>query len=562
MIHRRGRGHRPRSLLALAAAGLAVLSLPGAAGAAPPDRPARAVASASGQEAGPAPVLTGQTPSVAVGDTFEVRLDPASLPAGGSVAVALHGRVRSRSELAASMDGEGLRTVVYDVARSVTELGTSADGSRVIGISLDPAAPGGLNVSAPGVYPLEVTALDAAGARLGTLVTHLVLAPQPDDESPPLSVAVVARVPDGPALQPDGSIDLDPEVLAESALWAAALAASGAPVNVAVGPEALSAIAADPRPPAAELVAGLRQLAATGSVVARPYAPSSPDALAAAGLPEELARQMDAGQAALRDILGVSPSPGTWLAGGDLDEAGVGLLRGVGVRHVVVAADQVAPLRSGLLSLSLAQPFLLPADDDADPIDALSLDDQILEHLDSDAEPALEASRVLTELAMLWFEQPGVPRAAVIPVSPRVRPEVVSALVSGLERSHVLEPVRVDDAFDRAEPLRQPGGGRVDRTLTPEDHAPIARPVRTGLASARRLLASFAGLVGDAEPSLQTAQAHLLLATSSALDETEQEAHLTAATAVVDGVTGMVTAPVRETITLTARDGTVPLTLR
>jgi hypothetical protein len=176
--------------------------------------------------------------------------------------------------------------------------------------------------------------------------------------------------------------------------------------------------------------------------------------------------------------------------------------------------------------------------------------------------PALEATRVLTELAMLWFEQPGVPRAAVLPVSPRVRPEVLSALLSGLGRSHVLAPVTLDQAFERADPLVQPGGGRVDRALQPDDPPTIARPVRVGLDAARRLLGSFGGLVGEDAPRLHEARAHLLLATSTAVDGTDQTAHLEAATGVVEDVTGMVTAPVRETITLTARDGTVPLTLR
>ena len=524
-----------------------------------------------------APRLLGQSASVAPGGAFELVLDPASLPADGSLRVVLHGRVRSRSELAASMDGEALRSTVYDVVTPVSGLPPTADGGRQVVLSLDPAAPGGLNLTAPGVYPVEVTARDAADRPLGTLLTHLILEPRADDESPPLAVAVIARVPDDPALQPDGTVQLDLDEVDRSATWAAEVAASNTPVNVAIAPEAVAALAGSADTDAegreetgpSQLLTHLRTMADTGTVLRRPFAATSPDALLDADLADELSAHLTAGDAVLSELLGARPQGTTWLAGTDLSAEGAALLASLGVDHVVVQPDQVEPLRSGLLSLSLAQPFVLDLEEAAEgddgeevgPVDALALDEDLVDRLDTDVEPALEASRVLAELAMLWFEQPGVSRAVVLPTDPRVRPEVMRALLAGLGSGRVTEAVSLDDAFDLADPLLQPGGGRVDRPLTPDDPAPIADEVHDGLPEARARLASLAGLLGTGGTRLEQPTAHLLLATSTALDEEAQVAHLGAATAAVDEVSGMVTAPERETITLTAREGTVPLTL-
>src|SRR5690606_37883081 len=156
------------------------------------------------------------------------------------------------------------------------------------------------------------------------------------------------------------------------------------------------------------------------------------------------------------------------------------------------------PLRAGLLSLSLAQPYLLDLPGGSPDVEALEVDPLIVAHLDGDLSPALEASHLLAELAMLWFEQPGVPRSTVLPVDSAVRPEVLSAVLAGLTDGRVLQAVTLHEAFEAAAPLVQPGGGRVDRELSPTaEPAAIARSVRSRLGDARGLLARLGSLLGD-----------------------------------------------------------------
>lgn len=170
-------------------------------------------------------------------------------------------------------------------------------------------------------------------------------------------------------------------------------------------------------------------------------------------------------------------------------------------------------------------------------------------------------SRVLAELAVLWFEQPGIARAAVLPIDSETDPAIVRGLLGGLGASEILRPVTLDDAFAAAEPLRQPGGGGVGRALLDRSSASsISRDVAFSLGAQRARLASLAGLLGGS-PVVSGLEAHLLVAVARDLPPSQRSAHLETVGAAIDRVVGGVTTQARGTITLTARDGTVPITL-
>lgn len=548
--HRRRRRWPWAGLLAL----LAVVQTTGAASQVSPDA-GQAVASSAIE-------LMGQTPTVPAGGSFEmvVRLD--AIPEEGSLELVVYGRVRSRSELAASMEGEQLRGQVYRVSLPVASLPPAANGTRRISLPLDPAAVGGLSLTAAGVYPVEIKALDAAGTGLTSLITHLILRPNPTDVAPPLAVALVARLDTSPSLQPDGTTELPKKVVSEASELVAALTAlPDVPATLAVRPELLDALNATGDPSAATLLDQLRAAAARRPVMALPYVDVSPDALVDADLADELGRDLEQGRLVLADALGRTPSLATWLAGPDLDLPGLRLLQRAGVRHVVVSPSQVQPLRSGVLSLSLAQPFVIRSTEKP-VIDAMALDPKVIAHIGAGAAPGLEVSRILAEIALLWFEQPAIARGVVVPVDLRTRGEVVRGLLQGLSGGGLFTGVQLDDLFTTARPLRQPGGGRVDRALRPADPRPISAALREDLLATRSLLTSFTGLIGPDSPRAGTVASQLLLTTAADLSKSARQAHLQAAKASMAAVTGAIGAPARETITLTARDGNVPLTLR
>lgn len=516
--------------------------------------------------------LVSQTPTVPSGGSFELVVRLVGIPEEGSLELAVHGRVRSRSELAASMEGDQLRGQVYRVSMPVVSLPPAADGTRRISLSLDPTAAGSLGLTSAGVYPVEVKALGApstpptstppASASLTSLITHLILRPDPTDAAPPLAVALLARLDAPPSLRADGTTGLPARVVAEATEMAAALASlPDVPATLAVRPELLDALGATADPAATALLDQLKVAAAQRSVMTLPYVDVSPDALVDADLDDELGRALDQGRLVLADALGRTPSDASWLAGPDLDLPGLRLLQRAGVRHVVVSPTQVQPLRSGVLSLSLAQPFLIRSTE-RPAIDAIALDSKVIAHIGTRAAPGLEVSRILAEIALLWFEQPAIARGVVLPVDLTTRGEVVSGLLHGLRAGGLFEGVELDHLFTSARPLRQPGGGRVDRPLRPEDPRPISAALVRNLAATRSLLTSFTGLVGPDSPRVGAVASQLLLTTAGDLDRSARQAHLRAAKASMDEVTSAIGAPARETITLTARDGNVPLTLR
>ncbi|MGQ0831064.1 MAG: DUF6049 family protein [Microthrixaceae bacterium] len=514
------------------------------------------------QSATPTLELVRQTPTVGRGGTFDVWVRLSGVPADAGVELILHGRVRSRSELAASMEGDALRTQIYNVVTTVASLPVAADGTRQISLSLDPAASGGVPLTAAGAYPLEIEVQDASGAPLTGLVTHLLVRPADTDTSPPLSVAVVARVDLPPALRPDGSSALPAAAIDSAAAFVAKLAATpNVPITLAVRPETIDALAASDDPSAPVLLDQLRVAARGREALALPYVDVSPAELVADGLGEELARSSERGRQVLLDALGVRPTDSTWLATTPLDHSGLEALQQQGVRHLVVDADHVKPLRSGLLSLSLAQPFLISSEA-ATQVDAMALDPMLTDRLDTNEDPGLEVSRLLAELAMLWFEQPGISRGVVLPVDPTVRADVVQGLLAGLDASGILAPVTLDTLFDDASPLRQPGGERVDRPLAEGETRTMSPRFVDELRATRAQLASFTGLIGDESPRADPVSAHLLLATAVRLSGSTRAAHVRAARTAMDDVISAVSGPARSTITLTAREGTVPLTMR
>lgn len=528
-----------------------------------------AQASSSPEAAGVQIELAAQTPVVPPGGTFVVRLRLDGVPADGSIRMVVHQRVRSRSELAQSMDGDGLRGQALDTVTALSTLATEADGTRRLALSLDPAS-GGLLLRAEGIYPVELIAQDAALAPLATLVTHLIVPPEEGDDSPDLGVAVLAEVGAPPALQPDGTTRLERAAVDDMAeLVTGLVAAPDVPATLAVTPETIDVLAASAEPGDAELVVALRTAAVGRTVLALPYVEVSPDDLAPAGLLGELGQQRDRGRQVLTDALDVEPTGSLWMAPPELGADGLAALAFSGVRRLVVSDTQIAPLDSGIISFSVAQPFLLRVPDGtsadvAAPTDvqALATDPVVLDRLASEGSPGLVASRVLSELAFLRLEQPSVARSVVLPIGAGTPAGVVQLVLDGLGSGRPFAAMGLDEAFDHAIPLLDGGGNQVDRRLLPVTTTPIRTAEARALTGARAHLGTFVGLVGADSPRTDPLARHLLLATAADLTAADRRGHIDTVEAAINGVTSKVSTPATFTLTLTAREGTIPLTIR
>jgi hypothetical protein len=508
--------------------------------------------------------LVAQTPVVTPPGRVDLRLGIAGAPPDSFVELVLRGQVRTRSEFALAVDGEALRTRVDSGTRP--RLDTlpvdPADGARTVSLSLDPGTPGGINLSSSGAYPLEVRVVSAGGEPLGELLTFVVVAPAPDTELAPLSVAVVGELGAPPADRGGDGPLLDDE--AATLLAAAAAPFAGVPdvpATLSIVPETVDALAATPSEVAAQALARLREATAGRAVLARPFTDVSVQALVDADLEDELDQHLIRGQQVLVDELGVEPSFEVAIAGGDLDPTGAVALVERGVDGLVLDGDDLAPAPTG--GLSLAHRFQVPiARVGNRTVDAVEADAALEARLTDDDDPALAAQRLVAELAVVRGEQPAVPRGVVVRAGADARPEVVASLLAALDRAGtLLDPVDLPTLFQEVRQLTDPAGGPVQRDLVPEDAPAIGQDVAAGLPGARQLVAGYESLTGGPSPRSQSLQTALLLATARDLTLTERRDHLRSVRTEVDEVVDGITLPARPRVTLTARSGTIPLTI-
>lgn len=501
--------------------------------------------------------ITEQGTLVPVGGAFSASVLVDRVVGATDLRLTVHDRVRSRSELARSQAGTGLRSTVGFTTVPVDGLPVQTDGSRLLTFPLQAE---GRSIDTPGVYPVVIEAVSADGAGLGEVVTDLVVRPAASASAPPLAVAVVAEV----------GTDLTerPGPATISALAAALQAAPDVTTTLAVGPSLLDDLLDSTDAEDVAALDALRTAAADRRVLGLPYVPVSPDALADAGIADELPRQIDRGTAVVRTGLGPSPSERTWFATSNLGLDGLRILSALGVSQVVVPADGVEGTSEG--GLSPARPFVLapprvdgrrPAGPD-DPVRALVADARLAAALHEDGSPALVGAHAVAELAMLWFEQPGVRRAVVAPVDPTVDPDTVTAVLNALRASELFQPVALDAAFTTADALEDGRGVAVRRSLTPDDDGRLPDGIADAVRALRDDRASVQGMVGPGGPELAAIDRHLLRTTGTGLTGARRRQELSRARAAVEYLASAISTPEAVTITLTARRGTVPLTIR
>jgi hypothetical protein len=516
----------------------------------------------------PALELVSQTPVAAPGEPFVITLRLTGIPEDGSVALAVHQRVRSRSELALSMQGQELRSVLFPLVVPLTDLPAQPDGTRRAVLPID--QPGGLPLPAEGVYPVELSAKDAGGNALATLVTHLIVPPANGDDAPNLAVAMVAEVGAPLALQPDGSTELAPgDVDDLGALVAGLAAAPGVPATLSVRPETVDALLASDEPGDADLVSALHDAAVDRAIVDEPYVMLDLDALAHANLVSELDPQLERGRAVLADALGAEPDETVRLAPPALGAEGLQTLAFTGTSRLVVEDEHLDPLPDGIISYSLAQPFVLAVPegaevDDDTPGDVLALapDPTVMDLLEADDDPGLVVSHVLAELALLRLEQPSVARATVLQLTPGLATETVAQLLDAIDAGRPFEATTLSGAFDHSEPVLDVSGSPAERSLQPAPSKTISAGTARSVRLRRAELETFTSFVGAESALPDLPSRHLLAATAAGLTDVQRRAHLAAAQAAMASTSSKVTTPPSFTLTLTARDGTVPLTIR
>lgn len=517
---------------------IVLVALPGAAAAQPAGRIA----------------LAGQTAWVRPDGPFQLRIDVDGVAPGAEleVAVTVHRAVRNRSQFQRTIDGDLLGRAV--VAPTVEALGDLRFGPA--GADITVALPRRL---APGVYPVSVALRDDDGDVISSFVTHLVRLP--DDEAEiPLSVAWLQPVDARPSVRADGERRIDEADLA--GLRVVAGAVGGAPetaVTLDVTPEALEALEAAGED---EVLDGLRRARSQGEVLATPYVELDVASLVAAGRGDRILEQRAAGEAVLRRLLGTSGEPRTWSIDDPIDLRGLARLRAAGVSRVVVDDSTLEPLDPSLTGgITLARPFAIP-DGTGGTLEAASTDPGLVAHLEHE-EPVLGAHHLLADLAVLWFDSPGVERGVVVRPPEGWVPDaellgiVLGAL--GNQLNPILRPVTVDALFTGVDPLTDDDDRVVERAPEPASLGRLGIP-GSALRDAGLAAAAFAGLAGDDHELVPALEQLLLVAEADGLTADERRAYLARVHLLVDEVRNNVRLAASDTFRLTAREGSIPVT--
>jgi len=531
--------------------------------------------------------LASQTPWVQPDGEFSMRLvlDDALLRSGRELAVSVYQRLTSRSAFALTLEDVFVGSPLRVAAAPVTELSRDAGAAvrvsvpvRSEAVAVDPDGPDRLLLRREGVYPVRVEVrIEGGGRVLSRLTTHLVRLPAGGDVRP-LSVAWVQPVTASPAHAPDGTVALaDGGRRGLDRVLDGLTAAAGVPLTLAPVPETIEALAAsaaagesggaggdqgarEESARDAERLRAIREAAGRRQVLAGPFAPVSTATLARSGLGDELVAHVTRGEDALASSLAVRPDRRTWLADEPLDERSIVELRRVGVQRLVVPGEALEPVD---LPLTVTRPFEVQGALGR-TVDAVAADSGLAAHFPTGpaADPVLLAHHLLADLAVLYFDLPGVQRGVAVAPPAHWEPSarfLISAL-HGIDSSPIVEPVTVDGLFDTVPPGER--DGEVLLRELADIEAPRLGLPPTAVRATRERLSGYAALTTPTNPLLASAEVPLLLATSSAVPRTERRRYLDGANAIVDEEVELIRAPDGEGITLTAREGSIPLTIQ
>lgn len=480
------------------------------------------------------------------------------------VAVTLFPPLGSRDAFLASLHNEeGTGPMAGPVYSAATALPVRA-GGVVVTVGLDvgglvppgqPTLSAACSVDCEGVYPVQIQLLDTvSGTLLSTLTTQLVLVSPTTDR---LGVSWVLPVGTDPVAARGGQLTEPPSAVAQLARIANALAGGkGGLPSILPNPAALEALAQSPTLAERGVLETLASWAGAHPrlVLAAPFAPVDPPAVAGAGRAGDIPAQRELGAQLEASLLGVTPLSSVSVVEGPI-QPGPLALAAPGHPKLVVPEDDLAPVQQ---NLTVDQPFALTVG--RGQYEAAQADQTLESELPVGAAAIDRDVHVLAaDLAQIYFEAPNaVTRRGVVLVVPRqlaVDPAFVTQFMAALATSPILQTLSLPSFFAQVPPLHAPA-----RTLSTSQPRAPALPARA-LDRSAQLLRSLASTAPSAGQTVGALHRLLLLAESSALATTERNTLLAAIASGVDQALGSVSVAGERTLTLTSHTGRIPITL-
>ncbi|HEX9530106.1 MAG TPA: DUF6049 family protein, partial [Acidimicrobiales bacterium] len=514
--------------------------------------------------------LASQTPWVAPGGIFDARLtvDTDQPLPSLELIVTVYFPLRTRSDFARSLDGHVESPLRSSPSTTLDQLQRDQAGAVSVVMPVqDPAKPTdptALPLRREGVYPVQVEVRGAGGGPLlDRLTTHLLFFPPIDPTSGQARMDFAWALPlTAPvALQTGGSSQLDPAARATLSDLSQALTSPdhlAEPVDLVPTPETMHALSASADPTDRATLASLARAAQATEVVDGTYVPVDLDAMVGQGLGDELTAQRDRAERVLQSSLGLAPAPGLRVVNGRLGDAALSRLRDEDVSKLVLPEEAFTPESR---VTTLASPFVVD-DHRLTHAEAASGDPGLAAHF-AKGDQVLLAHQLLADLAQIYEDSPGAPRAVVALPPPGWVPTAsfVNAVLDGMTASPVIAPTTLSTIFNGTVPL-SPGKrrGTADLRTLVAPATPAGLPAEA-IRAARRRLKAFSSLLDEDATLPDALDQQLLAAEAATLRAHDRQAMVSAVEAFLDKQRGLVHLPSARSVTLTSRGGNIPLTI-
>jgi hypothetical protein len=521
-------------------------------------------ASAASAAAQPSIALVAHTVVVAPNAPLSVTVSVAGVvPTDAELVVEAYRSLASpRSELRHVLDGSLQKAGVGFVATALDNLAPDASGRYTITLptvttTSDHVAGTALFADAA-MYPIVVK-LRSHNTTLSELTSFVVRATDP--AAPPLSVAFVLPISGGPTLQPDGTTLISPDDRSRLQQVASVLTKARQHLTVVPTPELLEGLGRSSLPADAQILSAFAGAVGNRQVLATPYVTMDPASAAASGLAQEFTKQLTLGEDTLATQLsGIATDRTTWLAASALTDGAVGMLRDLGVRHLVVPATALQPPADQNLDATLASTVQVSTADPSQSLDVAVVDPTLATAFNPQPDPVLAAYHFVADLDSIAL-QAGTSAGHGVVVAPPVTwqpdPTFLTTVLSLVQSNALLRPVTLDEFFrtvgrDSSNPTRTLA------PAAPADEGAFAQ----SLALTRISLGAFSSMLPSTDPLPTEAEAVLRVSLASSLTAAQRNTYLDEVNTQLGGLRNSVDAVTTRHITLTGKSSEIPLTLR
>ena len=497
-------------------------------------------------------VLQSQTPWVDNGGTFSVRISSPpqqeDAPSDLEYAVSIHPASPTRSAFLRTLSARPTTSPLAVITTAFSEATSDASGAVTLDVGVqDPAQPRDrtrVAIHSAGVYPVVVELRTVGGSVHARLLTHLIFQPG-SPNGPRLAVGTVVPVRAPVALRPSGVDRLnaaDASAIAAVGTTLATLPSDG--VLLDPSPETLAALGRGQRVVDRAALNALQAIALTHTLIDEPFVPTQTPEAASADRAESERR----GRQVISDALGAAPSTDVRV----LVQPNDARLDEDLPARVVIANDL---LQSATQRVTTAAPVPLRRANSRTTVTALIGDADLAAYFSNDESPVLSAHHLLADLATIYFDNPGRTRSIVVVPAATWRPNaaLLAPFLAGLESSPILEAASVDRLFTPA-----PAASR-----TRIVQAPPTPPSPPGaFASVRRTIVSFRSVLADSPEVAQSFTDRLLISESAGISANQRRTYVDGLSRALSDERHKFLLPSGGSLTLTARRGGIPVTVR